>query len=493
MSMSKHAGAQDRITAKRLIRDHLNVRQSKHGKVYWLDLRHRDFRGLRSVTLRDPADPRWPDGGRTTGSQDEAHTWVRQAYVEYLSNVVSARERSAPAGRTLPGSSRALTVDEACTLYLETLQQEKGGEKVYLNARAVITRHIVGQFPAMPIAALQRKQVEAWLRNLRVTKRPVAGAPPVEGPASLAMKRFVRYCFRSVWRHTMGTQETPFDRMELSDPAKRKEFRKHILEGRVEQLFRPANSYSPIEVAKILAAAVWYDREQIASRRNTSAIARPNTAASIALMIGTGMRVDELTLLRWKCIEEDVGTIMVLGTKSLNALRTIPLQEQVRPWIAELRRLARPADAPDDWQPDPDAYVVTTDPRAPTRRASTRTLIQRLSEALRWAGLKRPGKATHWARATHATWAEQATDVLSFRQLQRYLGHAAERDDETTAGYIHVIKEMIPAEHRRYIRHLPTPAEVEESLQSLVLADRPGWRERCGKPRVETPPAATAD
>lgn len=448
------------------------------GDAYTLDLRHRRFAFLGRLTLRCPTDAGWPKYGRTTNNLGTAKEWVRDAYAQFINLAIAQRQRDAMVAAPSVAPSPLLTVGQACTKYLHALANDPTTPATTLrNRRSTVGKHIVPKLGPLVLAALTENVVREWLNDLRVRASDGNGGR-VEKPAALGTRRDVRACLKAVWKHTMGKTPAPFAGIELTDPAARADFREKIRNGNLEVLLAPrSGAYTPTEVRRILAAARWYDQTQIASRRNTRTVAVPNTAAAMALLIGTGMRVDELCLLRWKCIDELHGAIWVLGTKTLNAPRLIPLQEQLRPWLEELRRLAAPVGASPDWAPDPEAFVVRTNPRRPSVMASAKTIGARFTEVLRWAGLKRPGKATHWARATHASWGRAASRMVSIEDLQDYLGHG-EAHGETTSVYITSMAELLPEDHKRYIQHLPDPETATALAADFEPVERPGWRNR---------------
>ena len=108
--------------------------------------------------------------------------------------------------------------------------------------------------------------------------------------------------------------------------------------------------------------------------------------------------------------------------------------------------------------------------------AALTTLSTRYSWALKLAGLKMPKKATHWARATHATWGDFST-IVKLEHLKQYLGHSKARGGVTDI-YVAPTAELMPKEHRSYIRHIPTPAAVRRELASFTPKQLPHWRER---------------
>jgi integrase len=440
------------------------------GRIYYLDLRHKLFPGHSKMNVYCPTDPGWPERGRTTSDAATAKRWVRQGYAPYLYTRLAISGAAADVG--------ALTVAQACERYLAAKERSLGAKhRTVENRRSAARVHIVPAFGPIPFAALSKHQVRVFLENLRVRK-PNGRGQFVTVPAEVGTKRNLRTALLAIWRHTYPDVEPPFAGIWLPDEQGAAERRRKLAEGAFEELLTPASgAYTPQQMLRVLTAAAWYDRHQIAERPNTSRIAVPNTAAAMALAVGTGMRIDELRMLRWGHVNEAEGWILVTGTKTRSAFRIIPLQVQARPWLEQLKRLAAPANASSSWQPDRASFVLRTRPEGGAEPASKKTLISRFSEALHYAGLKRAKKATHWARATHATWGSVAADVVRTEQLKAYLGHA-NKYGGATDDYIQTLRETMPASHRCYIRHLPTPDEVAKASASFTPAVRPPWRQR---------------
>jgi integrase len=148
-------------------------------------------------------------------------------------------------------------------------------------------------------------------------------------------------------------------------------------------------------------------------------------------------------------------------TRKGRLLRAIPLQQQLLPWLELLKRMA----CPNGGEPDPMAFVLKTNarPTAPSRK----TLGERFAMALTLAGQKQPKKQSHGFRATHATWGAAEHKILSTEQLKAFLGHANVWMGATD-DYVDMMVGLLTPEHRTYIRHLPSPAQLEAAVAAFV-------------------------
>jgi integrase len=351
--------------------------------VYELDLRNKEWgrdpaKGQkRTMTVFCPADPGWPDGGRTTDEFAVAEAWVRSHYVPFLQQG-NALARA--------GGVATLRVREAVDRYLDHLEAELGADhNTVANRRSVCRVHVVPLLGSRPLAALTREVVRDFLENLQAVQRE--GGRAVRRPAKLRTRTNARDALTAVWRHACPEEDPPFAGVRLTDREVAKQRRIAAREGRIEELIEP-NVYTREQVVDILAAAMWYDRELIAGRPNVAVRVLPNTAETIALQLGTAARIEEETALRWLCFRWSLEAAFIPGTKSFNAARWVPLQRSLLPWLERLRALQ-------GGSPDPDSFVVQTHPAHPFTQASKKTYQARIARVLRLAGLKLPRKCTH--------------------------------------------------------------------------------------------------
>ena len=155
--------------------------------------------------------------------------------------------------------------------------------------------------------------------------------------------------------------------------------------------------------------------------------------------------------------------LMVPGTKSAAAVRIIPIQYALLPWIERLKSRIRPKKAPSNWRPDPRAFVFVTNAKKPHQMGRVRALTNRISTALRLAGTKREGKAQH---ALRATFASHLKSKLSAPELKQYLGHEDALGGATDL-YVEPRFEDIPPEHHNLVTYLPAPEELEAEAEGF--------------------------
>lgn len=98
-----------------------------------------------------------------------------------------------------------------------------------------------------------------------------------------------------------------------------------------------------------------------------------------------------------------------------------------------------------------------------------RSLSNRISEALRRSGVKRPGEATHFGRKIMVT---LLAPKLSKDQLEVYLGHSNVYS-EATKAYLLPMFGSIPPEHRSLVDYLPSPEELRAELAAFEPVERP--------------------
>jgi len=450
------------VFAEALVRRIQKRKLPKYGDrpVLVLDFRTKEFEALgrTSEMLRNPYAVGWPEAGDPIEDAEEATRWVRTFYAPRVKRELDAKR--ALAKRPTP----QLLVSTACDVYLAKLAAVEGHSRHTLkNRTSVINAYIKPRLGHLAIETLDQDLVSHFLDGILVLALDENGQW-VERPASYGYKRDIRACLRSIWCANLRHVPPLFDGLRLEGPSDLATQRKAAFEGNLEQLLRGnSGAQDPVEVRRTLVAAMWYDRHRIRQRTNTSRWAVPNTAEAIAFEIAMGVRSEELVLLRWKCIDEAAGVIAVLGTKSEAAVRYIPLQDTLRPWIARMRALLRPDGAPAHWTPDEMQFVFITNAKKPREMGKVRSMSNRISKALRLAGTKRPKKTQHWARATFAA---MAKTKLKAEELKQYLGH----DDAfggATSVYADVLVPLIPDEHRRLIEHLPSPEALEAEMQDF--------------------------
>ncbi|HEY0020853.1 MAG TPA: site-specific integrase [Longimicrobium sp.] len=422
--------------AERLL-TRLKTRPSAHGAVFVLDLRGRDWSGARParsgfLTLRNPSDEGWPAKGATTLDQAVAEQWLRDHYAAWIERKLQINE---------DGPDSGLTVAEACDTYLEDLTKLLGADHNTVSVRRSVVRvHLKPAFGDVPLAALTRKRLRQFLEGLQVKKWEHGILQ--EMPAMRRTKENVRSTLQALWNHTYPDTAWPFGTLSMAERGVSRRRREAAEAGEIAGM-TTSKSYTLAEITSLLARAVQYDRTAF---RLLPWL--PNTAETIALLVCTAARIDELMLLRWKHVLFEEEAIFIPGTKSAGAPRWIPMQRSLRPWLDRLRALH-------GGYPEPNAYVLHVRRGQPLKRPSRKTYGARLGKVEAQAALKRHRKATHGFRATHLSW---AAPHLPDGVLKAYAGHSRARGGATDA-YVETRPPFMPASHREVIQ-IPCPDVV---------------------------------
>jgi integrase len=439
----QHKSFEDRLVAT------LRLRRNKRGAVYELDLRNKEWgrdpkKGQKkTLTVCCPTDAGWPDQGRTTDNYAVAEAWVRDAYSPLLKKSGALVQA---------GRNANLTVTEACRRYIGDLERDLGADhNTVVNRRSVCRVHIEPGIGTSPLAALTRPLVREFLEGLQVTQRK--GGNTLLRPAMLRTRANVRDALSAVWRNVFKDEPPPFAGIRFDDREEKKRRRKAVREGRIESLM-DLTVYTRDQIAHILTAAVWFDRN-ILQRPNLKVRLLPNTAAVIALQVGTAARIEEEMALRWFCIRENEEAVFIPGTKSHNAARWIPRQRSLAPWLKRL------SDMQGD-SPSTDAFVVRTHPKRPFTQGSKKTYQSRIARVLRIAGLKLPRKCTHIMRSTHLSW---GSTRIPDPALKAYAGHS-DPHGGAMDSYVSLLPPFMPDDHRTYI-DLPSPEEIEARVATF--------------------------
>ena len=360
----------------------LVLKRTAGGPVYIVDLRHPGLGNHGRLRVRCRTSSQWPNAGPTTGDRATAEAWLEAYYVPWLQEEQNIRQ--AGAGR--------MTVEQAFEGYLKAL--EKGlrtpQHNTVINRRSAFTVHIRAAFEGIPLAALSKETVRRFLENLEVEKWEFG--KKVRRPAEYRTRGNIRSALLAVWNHHYPGVPCPYSGIRLSRKSGNAAL---IIAQRtgVPTSIRK-KTYTPDEIRSILVQAVLQDRAGIL-KPNVVVRVLPNTAAVIACLVGTGMRITELVYWRWSHIDLDRRRALVPGSKTLSAERLIPVQDQLVPWLLWLRR--------QQGEPRGDEFVIRTHPRI-IRPAAQNTYQNRIKRVLDAASLKIPRKVTHIFRATHSTW-----------------------------------------------------------------------------------------
>lgn len=180
--------------------------------------------------------------------------------------------------------------------------------------------------------------------------------------------------------------------------------------GFVRWLRRTGQGNPPLlAIAPVPRADVRRRRSMTRSEVSALVVHGGRVADLIALLAGTGLRLDEALRLRWRDLTQ--AGIYVSTSKNGDA-RTVPIAGELR---ARLLR-AKAARGADDDGP----VIVGARGQAMVAARAGRWLLERLREALRLAGVAPAGVDWHAFRHTYATWAADAG--ASSSQMMALLG-----------------------------------------------------------------------
>lgn len=430
----------------------LRPRATADGVVWTLNLRHRDFGNRERINVYRPGDPGWPNRGTTTASKEEAEAWLFQdfAYARWLLGEST-------------GDLSGISTTAAADRYLADLNRQLGKDhNTTVNRTSTINAHIKPKVGKVPLRALNRKNVRPLLEELQVVKR--GNGEEITLPAAPRTRDNVRAALIAIWNHTFPDEVCPFYGISLPDSGGQRARREAIVAGDVFDL-APQRTLTMPALEQVLLAVFWLDQRvlEMPCQRTTY---MPLTAEVIAGLYGTAMRVSELARIQWRHLRDADDALIVPGTKTDNALRAVPLQRALRPWLERVERQAlergRRSDKDNVWAM-----------RRTARNSETRTpeqMIERIGKALYLAGYKMAQQCTHTFRRSHFTVAGSRSDLISSQAMKTYLGHEHVHGGATEvyidrAHLERMIKEMLP-QHRTYI-DLPTPEQI--------LARLPGY------------------
>jgi integrase len=423
-------------------------------------------------TLRDPTHADWPTAGRSTKDADEARAWARAYYIPRL-------WQQRQVASVHPSADETRVID-AIIVYLRLLVQvtvNAAGRQTFFLPRkyasrlSMLRRHVIPAFGELIIATITRTMVRVAAENL-VIENVDRNGRRTERAAKQSQKLNFVSALLAVWRDAFpdvpapyaGALVRPMQKVEVASDDDKMidvydldalQFELSADEG------KGALDYDQVE--RTLVAAMYRDRELL-SRPNLAGRMFANTVYLIVLLIATGARISEVSRIRWGEINWDKGFILIEQSKQHTnkkgkpkpKKRLVPLQLALIPWLRELQEASGITQTRDN-----TALVIRTNPAgAPQTRPALNTLINKVSRALRLAGVKIAGKATHWARSTHISWAKHSSDVNA-EELKHFLGHQPFSGE--TDVYVAMLVKMLEPRHQRYIK-LPSPDEVRAKL-----------------------------
>lgn len=418
--------------------------------VQQLDLRTKEWGKLGTIVLQDPSDPGWPGKGANTDDVDTATAWIEERYADWVY-------------RKLRGDDAGLKVKDAIEPFIQAMHDDPtlGPDHGTVSSRRSYLRvHIAPALGDRRLLTLPSEPVQKLIDSMMVTKTEYGIRKQV--PASKAAREGVLASLRAVFKHHFPSAEIPFKGIKV-DVRKQEAAhqREMIQQGRANELIRKT-TFTPDEIFLQLAAARYIDLHPEVGI--IADWACRIMAPTLALQLAFASRISELVQVRERYVDEVLGFVLVAGSKSADALRYLPLQDAVRPWLAVLRAARKgPLRG--------EHYLLRTHPlrdELPNKDVYAR----RMGTIATLVGLKLPQERSHIHRRTHASWA-MAKGVQP-HEIKLFLGHAGVFGGATDE-YIRVIREMTKPEHRRYI-DIPSPDEVDAFLAT-------GWKPPRLKPR----------
>jgi integrase len=230
------------------------------------------------------------------------------------------------------------------------------------------------------------------------------------------------------------------------DAARRRQL---VAQGRARELI-PKRVYTPDEIYRQILTARFIDLHPEVGL--VADWASRTLAPTAAAQLCFASRIAELCEVRWHDVDEDDGFILIPGTKSDSAIRYIPLQNSMRPWLTILREAQTPPRLPTH-------HILRMHPAQDAKPVKD-VWARRMGMIQRVAGLKIEGQRSHIYRRTHTSIATMA-GVAPY-EIKLLLGHSNVMGGATD-DYVQMIHQLTRPEHRTYIM-LPTPEEVDEVL-----------------------------
>lgn len=441
------------------------LRRRKDTGVFFLDLRSKRWGALGSPVLVDPSDPMWPDGGRTTTHLATAKSWLRG------DGKIAQRVQ-----RQLSGHDLVLGVADAVEEYIDDMHEDKDlgpRHPTVQQRRSYLRNHVVPALGKYRLATLPNEAVQKFIDGMQVRSYPGDGTVKMV-PASKASREAVLAALVALFRHKYPDQQfVPWGRVTIDVRKQEAAHRKMMVRaGRARELVKK-QVYNSSEMRVLLLTSRFLDR-RLGGEEFVDILAAwacPNLAPSMALQFGLASRISELVEVREEAIEPG-GFALIPGTKSSAAIRYLPIQDSLWPWI-DLARALKPGVA------QPTEYLLRTHPRHDELPNAT-IYARRMAKVQEIAGLKLPGKRSHIYRATHASMATMRG--IPAEEIKMILGHS-DIFGGATDEYIQLMREMIRPEHRRYLS-IPSPADLDEELDNgWVPPFLPKRRKPTGRPR----------
>jgi hypothetical protein len=441
------------------------IQRRKDSGNLFLDLRSKLWGEIGSPVLFDPSDPDWPDGGRTTTDLATAERWIRQADQKIVLWI----------RRQLAGQDLGLIVADAAEQFITAMHEDEDlgpRHATVQQRRSYLRNHVTSGLGRHRLAALSHDAVQKWINTMTVIEWQGDGTSK-QVPASKASREAALAALMALFRHHYPSHVGyPWGRIRIDVRKQEAAYRTMMVRaGRARELIKKG-TYSPDELFTLMLTARFLDRRLAADDQvNILAVwAAPNLAVSMALQFGFASRIGELVQVRENSFDEP-GFALIPGTKSSTAIRFLPIQDALLPWIGVARSLKVGPFRPTH-------YLLRTHPVHDALPNAT-CYARRMAAVQQIAGLKLPRKRTHIYRASHASHAIMRG--IPPHEVKLLLGHSGTFGGATDA-YIEVIREMTRPEHRTYLS-IPSPEELDAELDAgWVPPHLPKRRKPTGRP-----------
>lgn len=421
----------------------------------YLDLRGKEWCGIGKEQLRNPAESGWPDKGELTKDEETAKIWIARTEQEIVKRV----------HQKLHGQAVDLTVTAAVEPFIEAIHAKLGPDHSTSSQRRSYLRvHIAnGTLARERLATLAREKVQSWLDNMKVrdSKYGVVKTKAAEKSSQEAALRALTALFRFHFGHSAYPFKGARPNTEEAEKARRIEL---VKAGRADELFKQT-VHTPGALELILLTARYIDTHPGCEWDFLHGGACRNLAPTIAIATGFAMRVSELVEVRESYITPDLFAL-IPGTKTPDAIRFLPIQDSVVPWLDVARMLKKGPVRPTH-------YLLRTWPdhdKLPNKDIYAR----RMGRVQEIARVKIDGARSHVFRKTNASMAAMAG--LPPHEIKLMLGHAGVFGGATDV-YIQTIRQLTRQIHRTYL-NLPSPAELDQAIKEGWTPPSIGRRKR---------------
>lgn len=309
------------------------------------------------------------------------------------------RQRLIAAGKLPAESDQQRTFGKAAEGWIGMLHGIGSRSAVEYESRA--RNHLIPEFGGMPVGDVAKPDVVAWRDRISAEVAP-ATVNALLGTLSSAFSWFVD------------------QRWIERNPC-----------HRVKQLVRPARVFP------------WLQSSEQITRLLVECV--PGIRSLVAVLVGTGMRLDEALHLHWDDVDLEHRILTVhrgrKGMPKSGKMRRVPVFDSVMPVLREMR-LARGASATMLW---PDAR------RRPGKARTQPWIRKAFHEAVERAGLAKEMRIHDLRHSFASLFLLDGGDIF---KLSRILGHSSVTITERT--YAHLRPDAYEADYGRVRFRMPS-------------------------------------